>query len=224
LKIIMLPGTDGTGVLFKELIECLPNGFDIEVVCLNDLQGKSYANQTKEIAQRVGSRKLILVAESYSGRIAYELCGLLGNQIERLIFIASFITNPNPLTQIASLLPLWILKERFIPGQLLSYFCFSGYETEERIKLVRTALQSVSPKDIRQRLSNMAALTSPERRFDTDAIYIRPSKDRLVGESALRQIQKIYPNLEVCSVLGGHFVAQSNSRECAKIILSAATA
>jgi hypothetical protein len=32
MKIVLLPGLDGTGILFKPFIEALPNGIDVLVI------------------------------------------------------------------------------------------------------------------------------------------------------------------------------------------------
>ena len=74
MKILLLPGLDGTGLLFEDLLAQLPTTVDVEVISMDELCGSSYVEQAKEIATNVGDTKILLVAESYSGRVAYELC------------------------------------------------------------------------------------------------------------------------------------------------------
>jgi pimeloyl-ACP methyl ester carboxylesterase len=221
LKIILLPGMDGTGHLFSALIAHLPHDIQIDVICLNEIEGVSFQAQAREISHKIGAEAIFLVAESYSGRIAYELCGLLGHQIRTVVFVASFITAPGWLSKLAAFIPQKLLNISYIPNVFFNYLCFSGFGNDKSIYSVRKSVGSVSRTLIKQRLINMAKLQIPHLAYNLNAIYIRPTCDRLVSVNALNDVRKIFRNLQVQTVIGGHFIAQSNPEECAKIILSA---
>lgn len=222
MKIVFLPGMDGTGLLFSELVKNMPQDMDHEVVCLNDIQGVSYRQQSKQIAEKIGPSNVILVAESYSGRIAYELCNILENRISKVIFIASFISCPSRLAKLAAVSPENFLKPHLFPNWLIKRLCFGGRGNRELSESVRRAISRVEPKLLKQRLKNMAELEAPSRYQLKEAVYIRPTNDYLVGREALQVLRKVYSELNIETVEGGHFIAQTAPESCARIILRAA--
>ncbi|WP_299945098.1 hypothetical protein [uncultured Microbulbifer sp.] len=101
MKILLLPGLDGTGLLFRHLIEALPESLDLELISFFDFPQKIYLEQAQRLAELFSDRQLFLVAESYSGRIAYELCSLMSNKIKGVVLIASFISPPSKVSRLA---------------------------------------------------------------------------------------------------------------------------
>ncbi len=55
MKIILLPGLDGTGMLFKGILEVLPKALNIQVFCLDELEGDSYAKNQFELSPTIGA-------------------------------------------------------------------------------------------------------------------------------------------------------------------------
>ena len=110
MKIILLPGLDGTGMLFEGILKVLPRTLDIQVFCLDELEGDSYAKKAQYLAEHLQSTELFIVAESYSGPIAYELCNLLGSNVKQIVLLASFISAPSLLSRYAYLIPTFALQ------------------------------------------------------------------------------------------------------------------
>lgn len=138
---------DGTGKLFKPFINLLENSsstnaISYEVVCLNDIQETNYELIAQKIADKFFNEEVIILAESYSGRIAYELCQLPNLKIKHVIFVASFLTKPSFVSGFASIIPVQIIRSSYIPKLLLSLLFFSSIN----IKLVNSFLHSI--KDV----------------------------------------------------------------------------
>lgn len=214
---------DGTGLLFNELILSIPKEIDREVVCLNEIQGVGYRQQAEQVAEKIGSSSVLVVAESYSGRIAYELCNILGSRISKVVFIASFVSCPGRFAKLAAVLPNYLLKPNLFPNWLMKILCFDGRGNKVLIEHVRHAIAQVGPSALKQRLSNMAELDEPKGQLTTTAVYIRPTNDRLVAYDAIKVLGNIYPQLSIESVEGGHFIAQTAPESCARVIVRAAT-
>ncbi|NMM39567.1 hypothetical protein [Pseudoalteromonas arctica] len=85
MKILLLPGLDGTGLLFEKVTENLPENLDTEVISYELLKGVTYAEQGAELAKRFKDTDIYIVAESYSGRVAYEFISYLA-----VVFEASY--------------------------------------------------------------------------------------------------------------------------------------
>jgi pimeloyl-ACP methyl ester carboxylesterase len=213
---------DGTGVLFKPLQAYFPAGLDYEVVCLNDLRGNSYSEQSQEIAVKIGSTPIIIVAESYSGRIAFELNRILKDQIQSVIFLASFITNPNPLTRLAAFVPEFMMHPKYLPKYVLNQLCFGGSSNDSMLAQIGKASELAGGSRLKLRIKNMASLTEPKAINDVRAIYVKPTREKLVGKQAVNVIQAVYSNLVVKEIEGGHFIAQTKPELVANIILNEA--
>ncbi|MET1257065.1 alpha/beta fold hydrolase [Aliikangiella maris] len=218
LKILLLPGLDGTGKLFKHLNTYLKLPVQSEVIVLNDIVGRTHIEQARSIAHLIGRSRVILIAESYSGRIAYELCRILNQQISYIIFIASFVSNPCRITELIKNLPEIFFDIKYIPEILINYFCFSGYGKTKLYLALRETMALVSKKIIKQRIHLIAKLQIPEQHYAINACYLRPSHDRLVSTRALKIIRECFPNLTVKTISGGHFIAQIEPKKCATII------
>ena len=214
---------DGTGSLFNELILNIPQELDREVICLNEIPGVSYRQQAEQIAEKIETSSVVVVAESYSGRIAYELCNILGSKVSKIVFIASFVSCPGRLAKLAAVLPKYVLKPSLFPNWLMKTLCFGGSGNRTLLAQVRQAIAQVEPSVLKQRLLNIAELDEPKHHQSTSAVYIRPTNDRLVAYDAVKVLGNIYPQLRIESVEGGHFIAQTAPEPCARVIVRATT-
>lgn len=221
MKILLLPGLDGTGLLFDKLLEAFPKGFDISVVSLDKLPGSTYIEQASELERVYSGEDLFLIAESYSGRIAYELCGIIGSRVLGIAFLASFVSRPSFISRFASYLPLAMLKSTFFTRWLIKLLGFNGGGDKDLVDSVFRALQQSERLKLKIRLTNIAKLTNPERSCECPAIYIKPTKDYLVSKRAVHELASVFVNVKFVNVMGGHFIAQSYPQDCAQIICNA---
>ncbi|WNC69137.1 hypothetical protein RI845_03025 [Thalassotalea nanhaiensis] len=216
MKLILLPGLDGTGNLFKALLEVLPNHITYQVIPLSD-ECLNYSEQASQIANQIDTDEIIILAESYSGKIVYELCKLDLN-IKHIIFAASFISRPSLISKFSSLLPIILIKKKFIPNQILSKLFFDSYNMSNSVSEVFESLNKVSNETLSSRLSLVSSLDEPNDRFAVKATYIRPSNDLFVMPECIKPIKSTFQHLEVINVSGGHFILQSNPERCSEII------
>lgn len=222
MKIILLPGLDGTGSLFDELIKSLGRANEIEVISYDNISGQSFIEQAKEIAVKITDTDVLLVGESYSGRVAYELNQILGSRVRAIVFIASFVSPPSFLSKFAGFLPVALLKPSFLSTYLLRVIGFNGQATPEQTCSVFNSLKIANRSKLKARLKNIASLSKPTKTIDCPVTYIRPNRDFLVGNSAVKKLRSLCANFNVISVSGGHFIAQSAPLACAKAISNAA--
>mgnify|MGYP000745898840 FL=1 len=188
---------DGTGLLFSPLIKTLPNYIDYTLISLNELQGSTYLEQAKEISNIVGDDRVIIIAESYSGNIAYMLSKILNDQILKIIFIASFLSRPVRMIKITSVIPSCFMNHKFLPDYILNYLCFSGYGNAEHVKMVRNSIEQVAPKTLKQRVKNMNNIKSTKQQLNTEVIYIQPPQDRLVNSRAFKNLVNMCTNIKI---------------------------
>jgi hypothetical protein len=61
MKIVLLPGLDGTGVLFKPFIEALPSEIDIQVISYPPSAKLNYQELTELVMSQLPKEQFILV-------------------------------------------------------------------------------------------------------------------------------------------------------------------
>ena len=223
MKIVLLPGLDGTEMLFKELIKYLPKGIKYQVINLDTLSGSSYPQQAVEVARKIDGENFLLVAESYSGRIAYKICLILGKKIKKVVFLASFISPPSHTSKATILFSSAFFKENTFLSWGIRIFGFNFANKPQAIKSVFDSLAKTEKNKLRARLQNIASLDIPDTKTNLNAIYIRPSHDLLVSNRCVKAIERVFRKTQITEIKGGHFIAQSNPRQCAQIIYNAST-
>lgn len=222
MKILLLPGLDGTGALFEKMKESLPDDLDVEVISYESLDGISYSEQALEISERIEGIDVYIVGESYSGCVAYELYKLLGSRVKGIVFLASFISSPSLLSRLAGLLPISLITRNLISEKLLYLMGFSLMGCSTLTKPVFASIANADKRKLKARLRNIANVGKPSQVVTCPVIYVRPTRDLLVSANAVKVLSEKCANFKQVLVKGGHFVALSNPVECAKVIQNAA--
>ena len=213
LKIILLPGMDGTGKLFEPFRSSLPAS--TIVVSLPQSGSQTYEVLANHIAEQLPNEEFIIVAESFSGPIAALLAEKYLENLKAIVFVATFLSCPKPvLVSLAKLIPLKSLLSIPFAKVLISRYLLAGFNYATFI----TALKEVPNSILKERLSSIRTLNMVKRRSNLRALYLRASSDCLVSSSQIGLFQKSFPNLQVECVQGTHFLLQSNPKACSEII------
>ncbi|AWF81072.1 hypothetical protein BTJ40_09740 [Microbulbifer sp. A4B17] len=117
--------------------------------------------------------------------------------------------------------PTFLIDNSFSTKVTLNFFGFNGEGSDALINRVYSSLLKTNRRKLKQRLRNIASISSPTHKLEIAATYIRPNKDRLIKEKAITEISRIYVNLKVTNIPGGHFIAQANPEKVAKMIENA---
>ena len=93
MKVILLPGLDGTGLLFKPFIEALPKNIETLVISYPKIKIQNYGELVSYVIAQLPEEDYILVGESFSGNIAYQIALSNPKHLKSIIFVASFLSN-----------------------------------------------------------------------------------------------------------------------------------
>lgn len=227
-KVILLPGMDGTGELFSPLLGALPDYLKPTVVTLNAIKPSECVSKSERVnrydvefeylRQLIGNDRVVLVAESYSGYLAYRLCQEIPSQVCQVIFIASFISTPSFWARLGAVIPSGLINPSLAPHWLLNKFCFAGFGKPHHIAALINTTHKVEKPLLASRIRAIAELTKPTATVAIPTIYIRPKQDYLVNQQAVNYVASMFPRLRVEHLEGGHFLAQTHPDECAAII------
>src|SRR5258706_1037379 len=223
MKLLLLPGLDGTGVLSAHLLASLPADLRASPVSypasLNNFDG--YVQYARD-AIRDADENTVLAAESFSGPIAIEILRKPPANLRAVVLVVTFAQTPSPmLLAFAKRLPAILM--RAFSGLVLDCLCLTGGARKKTAWRIREVVQLVPPALIKPRLNILLSLPADLQavlgRRELPMLFIRPGHDRLVSKKYFEQIERILPAASVVTVAGPHFLPQCCPQECADVML-----
>lgn len=220
-NLILLPGLDGTGMLFRPLLAALPAEIRPKVIAYPADRVLSLAEHAEFVARHLPREDVVVLAESFSGLVALSLLAMKKPRIKRVLFVASFAEPPRPfLLSFAPLLRWAGPAMRMAPAFLLRQFCLGSSANVQQLGLLRQALGAVSPEVLAHRLGLVGARHAfAQAQFKVPCHYLQASQDRLVPPSAAEWFREHVEPCEVESVEGPHFLLQAKPQECAEWVV-----
>ena len=219
MRILLLPGMDGTGVLFDPFVKALPNSTEVQVAKLIQEKDISFEEQASVLLGQV-KHNTIIVAESYSGLIAHELGKLAPESIKHIVFAASFLERPSILAKFGNLMPKSMLDYTLYPKPIIMQVLFGKYRTPYVMKLFERAMADVSVDLLAFRIKQLCNLKKIEQLSDIPATYLQAEQDRLVCNGAVDVFERVYTNLNCKTVPGSHFLLQTNPKGTVREVLA----
>jgi len=219
MKVVLLPGLDGTGILFQPLIEALPQNIETLIISYPKFKKQNYGELVSYVTVQLPEEDYILVGESFSGNIAYQIALSSPKHLKSIIFVASFLSNPRPLLlSLVNLFPTKILFSVPPPKFIIKNFLLGSSAKYNVTQLFLEVLKQVSPEVLSFRLEKIQKLQLGFQVCGVTTTYIQATNDYLVPQKSVKNFKKLFTSLSVVKVIGSHFVLQSKPVECAKII------
>ena len=213
---VLLPGLDGTGRLFKPLLDVLPENTKFKVVTY-----PAICASREELIQAVkkqlpADREIIFIAESYAGPILVEILSDTDLNVRCVVFCASFVRSPKP----------WLLKfcgKRSLhfmlnmPGlkQISRLLTLGMGSSREKKQLFNEVIASVPTPVLAHRLRFLRTLDVAQllESIDIPCCYLQATKDKLVPASAILDFQARLSTFVAVRIKGPHFLLQIRPRE-----------
>jgi pimeloyl-[acyl-carrier protein] methyl ester esterase len=208
--LVLLPGTDGTGLLFADFVAALGAEIDTVVIDYPRDRSLSHAELQTLVRERlpVGERFVVL-GESFSGPIAIALAASPPQNLVGLILCCSFASNPRPeLSFLRSLLRLPLPR---VPSFVLSPWLLGRFKSDAMHARLDRVLGQVSPAVLRDRLRAALSVdvTDDLRRVQVPMLYLRATQDRLVPASAAKRVAALAQKIRVMDVEAPHLLLQT---------------
>jgi len=219
MKLVLLPGMDGTGLLFRPFID-VADDFEIDIIGYPQDKFLTYSELTDYVRELLPKDKeFILVAESFSGPIAYELMKQRTPKLKSAVFIASFISSPRPIMlPMLKRLPLSMLFSIPVPKFIIRRYFLGLGASDELIRQFKEAIKKVSPDVLAKRLKMLAEIEAPKERISYRCCYVQANSDSLVPESNIGIFKKLFDDISIKKVDGPHFLLQANPEGCLRVI------
>jgi len=220
MKLILLPGMDGTGKLFQPFINELPTDIDCSVISYPKNENLGYSELEYYVLDKLPKdEEYILLAESFSGPIGYKIAKRNLENMKGIIFVATFLQNPNKLlVNLTKLMPLSLLLAFPVPEFIIKQFFLGKNPSKNNIILFRDALNSVSSNILSFRVNEISKLSVTMEKISTNSFYIQALNDKLVSSNNLNRFTEISDILITLKINGPHFILQAEPKECAEFV------
>ena len=214
-KLILLPGLDGTGMLFEPFRSAFLDQSMLQVISYPVNQELNYDELAQIVRKQLPkSEKFILLAESFSGPVAARFQD--HPQLIATIFCASFVKSPRPfISQLIKYLPISPLVQIPCPAFVLRLLCLGWRCPKSIIDLFYKTLRAVDPKVLAYRLRMLANVDelSCIASSSKPICCLVPTRDRLVPMRCAGEIERVGGNVTFKLVKGRHFLLQSSPIE-----------
>lgn len=222
LTLVLLPGMDGTGELFANLIAELPVNLKTVVVRYPTATVLNYEELTALAALQIPKNTpYVLLGESFSGPIAIALAATANEQLKGVILSCTFAANPRPMLSTWSfLVPSMTVRDKLL--RVLSKLLMGSFQDDAVYSQLKEILPRVSPETMRARLDAVIGVNylAELAKINVPILYLRGKHDRLVPTSASETITKFAKNASLVELNAPHLLLQIAAKEAAEEISS----
>jgi len=217
MKLILLSGLDGTSKLFAPFIASLPKTIKTQCIVYPTDRVLSYDELiTLVIKQLPKEENFTLLAESFSGYIAYSIALQKPKNLTSLIFVATFLENPRPfLSKFIPIMPVKFMLSLPLPSFVAKHFLLGDEALVERLQ---QTLKEVPSKILYARLLEISKLSTAIQKVETKALYIQATNDLLVPQKSYKVFERLFSNIERIEVKGSHLILQGKPKETARVV------
>lgn len=221
MKIIILPGLDGTGLMLSDFEHSLNKYHDAEIIIYPHDRKSSYDELTEIIIPKLPTHEdYIVIAESYAGPLSILIAQQKLPHLSAIIFAASFANRPNfvpkPMSSLAKIISFSSPLIQKISRPML----FGKWGKSSLYKAMQNALNKVSHDVLLQRIYDLMHVNELPvlKNLTLPMLYIKPTSDRLVTKQASKAMKKANPSIDMIEIDGPHFILQCQPKKCAKIV------
>ena len=218
MKLVLLPGMDGTGNLFRDFVDyCDCDG---KIISLPTDGNQLYPALAEKIINELPQKEdYILLAESFSSGLIPHLMSIVSHKPKAIVVVSGFLYPPKPfLLMLLRILPLrWLMK---LPGskKLTRYFCMQG-ASDKAWELCWSVLNKMDYVLIKKRLAAIQKMDHLNYKIDLPMLILFARQDKLVTSHCLFRAIHLLPDIHVRNFDGPHFLLQVKPQETAKIIM-----
>jgi len=218
--LVLLPGMDGTGMLFDGLIEALGPAHDARVIAYPADTPLGYDALESLVRRQLPSDvPFFLLAESFSGPIGIAIAADPPPNLQGLILCCTFAGSPLPALDWLGTGAVETLF-RLTPEAIIAEILMGGFSTPSLRAALKRTLAAVKPRVLAQRATAALAVdrTVALRRITLPVLDLRAAHDRVVPAAAGHLIKACLPHARVRTLHAPHFLLQAQPAEAARAI------
>ncbi len=196
-KLVLLPGMDGSGELFRGLETALPEGLETETLWYPADRYMNYGELAGTLRGAIPvDEPFVLVAESYGAPLAVLIASLEPPNLKGIVLSAGYATSPLRgwrRTLLYDLAPL--LAHVSMPGLVARYLLVGQDAPRALVEMVTGAVSWLTPKVLGARVREIlnVDVRAELAQVKVPVLYLQPTRDRLVDAACLEEMQAVKP-------------------------------
>ncbi len=220
--IILLPGLDGTGELFKPLVEYLPKRIKPIIVSYPRHECMTYEELKPLVMNAIPEdMPFFLLGESFSGPISIMIAREKPAGLSGLILCATFVKNP------FILLPSWLEflsispVYRLWPAIITIRSRLAGKKFRSVAGIAIKVIRSVSTEVIAHRVKSILSV-NVEKELESctcPILYLLAENDKLIKRHNYRRIKAVKNGIQLVTIDTQHFILQLEPERSSEIII-----
>jgi pimeloyl-ACP methyl ester carboxylesterase len=220
-KLVLLPGMDGSGELFRGFVAALPKGFETETLWYPTDRWMSYGESAGTLRGAVSvDEPFVLVAESFGTPLAILIAALNPPNLKGIVLCAGFATSPvrGWKRELAmELAPL--VSHVTLPGFVAKYLLVGDKAPQALVESVTDAVSWVTPRVLAARVREMLSVDvrAELAQVKVPILYVQATQDRLVDPVCMEELQLVTPARTV-AIGGPHLLLQTEPALCAEVV------
>jgi pimeloyl-ACP methyl ester carboxylesterase len=222
-QLVLLPGLDGTGDLFRALLDELPLGYNRSVVRY-PTHLSSYADLAPVVRSAIPEiPAYVLLAESFSTPLAIQVISTHPGYIRGLILVCGFASSPvrGMLRAAAHLAAPWLISSE-VSEFAVRRFLVGSDASPDLVNQVHQAVRQVPSRVLADRLRAVVRcdVRTELRQIQVPILCLQSSNDRLVRPACAREIRALAQREESKLVVidGPHMLLQRQPGPCVDAI------
>jgi len=220
ITLVLLPGMDGTGVLFVDFAAAMAPEFKPLVIAYPNDPKLGYPQlETLARAALPQQHPFILLGESFSGPIAISIAASNPPGLRGLILCCTFARSPHPLLPLATAIMRPFPAGR-VPAFIQHRNLFGRFDSPHLRAQLGEVRDLVSANTLKSRLEAVADIDVSDklRSVTVPILYLRAKRDRVVPGASCDYIKKIRPDMEVADLDAPHLLLQTVPHNALSVI------
>lgn len=216
--LVLLPGLDGTGDLFRRLLGALSPRVSAQVISYPRHERLDYGQLADFVEARIAQTSpVVVLGESFSGPVAVTLAERQPARIKGLILAGTFLRSPWPRALIRTAARFYTGK---VPAGPLLYFLRGAHRDDSFDREVSNVKKTLDHRTIAHRLQSVAdAACEPDfNAVSCPVLILHGRQDRLVSASPIAAAASRKPDRQIELFDCAHMVLQIKPQEAAQTI------
>jgi pimeloyl-[acyl-carrier protein] methyl ester esterase len=218
--LVLLPGLDGTGVLFADFVRAIGPLIECSVVAYPKDLPMGYAELEAMVLQTLPTSKpFVLLGESFAGPLALRIAARAPEGLVGLVLCVTFARNPFPLLRRARPLAAYF-PIKSLPRWLRAPLMWGSGDPKRAPSQTERAMEGVSKAVIRRRVTELLAVDARPSlaRIQLPTLVLRATRDWVISKRATHEIAQGIANAQLAEVDGPHLLLKTRPQECAEIV------
>jgi pimeloyl-[acyl-carrier protein] methyl ester esterase len=220
MKLVLLPGLDGTGVLFRPLLTALPPHIEPTVVSYPTQSALGYDELLPIVREALPKDEpYALLGESFGGPLSLRIAAERPKGLKALVLCGTFVSCPHGYVPgwAARCVYPWPFRAFPLLTRCKSWFMRS---TAAQLALSLEAVCQVGPHVLARRIREVVRVNVERelRAVDVPMLYLQGAYDWTVPAANLRRIVRMRPDIKALKIECSHMILKNQPVVAAQAI------